>query len=475
MYDFLLKDVKKAHEYEELVKAFLRPDEFRLYSDDLENVRIPEGERPTDDEFDHIFSANEDKNALKREIYGELSRLTGKTLPWGIITGIRPVKLTGEIVRSFDGETDRAREVLINDYYVEKERADKALEIYGYQQKTAGSPEEGAAGVYIGIPFCPTRCLYCSFTSNQKDMDEIDRYLECLYREIDWTADRMEKAGMWAESIYIGGGTPTTLDEERLGTLLDLVNSRIRSGRTREITLEAGRADTITADKLAIAKTAGVDRISINPQTMKASTLELIGRETSIDQIEKAFGLATESGIPTVNADLIAGLPEETADDFRRTMQIITGYRPENITVHNLAIKRSSRLAGIDRDYHYKAAETVAEMLDAAEESMKENGYRAYYLYRQKQMAGAGENTGYCLPGHEGIYNIRIMEEAQSIIAMGAGGISKAYFPSENRHERIANVSNYEVYIEKIDEMLRRKEEGLFEPLMRYQEGRDAY
>ena len=467
--------MKKAHEYEELIKAFLKPSEFRLYSDDLENVRIPEGERPAESEFDCVFSASEDKNVLKRDIYRELGRLTGKTLPWGIITGIRPVKLTGELIKAFDGDAAKARAALINDYLVAEERVDKALRIYEYQQKTAGEPEEGSAGIYIGIPFCPTRCLYCSFTSNQKDMDEIDRYLECLCREIEWTADRMQEAGMWAESVYIGGGTPTTLDEERLGTLLDLVNSRIRCEKTREITLEAGRADTITAEKLSIAEKAGVDRISVNPQTMKAQTLKLIGRETSIEQIENAFRLAAGSGIPTVNADLIAGLPEETADDFRRTLDIITGYRPENVTVHNLAIKRSSRLAGIDKDYHYKAAETVSEMLDAAEKAMEANGYKAYYLYRQKQMAGAGENTGYCLPGHEGIYNIRIMEEAQSIIAMGAGGISKAYFPSENRHERIANVSNYEIYIEKIEEMLRRKKEGLFEPLMRYQEEKDAY
>ena len=475
MYDFLLKDVKKAHEYEELIKAFLRPSEFRLYSDDLENVRIPDGERPAEDKFDRVFSANEDKNALKREIYRELNRLTGKTLPWGIITGIRPVKLTGETVKEAGGDRDKAREVLLKDYLVAEDRADKALKIYEYQQKTAGKPQKGSAGIYIGIPFCPTRCLYCSFTSNQRDSGEIDRYLKSLYKEIEWVSERMDESGIWAESVYIGGGTPTTLDDQRLGKLLEMAESRLCCKRTREITLEAGRADTITEEKLRIAAEAGVDRISVNPQTMKAATLELIGRETSVEQIEKAFGLAAGSGIPTVNADLIAGLPEETADDFRMTLERIGAYRPENITVHNLAIKRSSRLAGIDKDYHYKVAETVSEMLDHTESTMTANGYEAYYLYRQKQMAGAGENTGYCLPGHEGIYNIRIMEEDQSIIALGAGGVSKAYFPSENRHERIANVSNYEIYIEKIDEMLKRKEDGLFEPLKRYQEENDAY
>lgn len=474
MYDFLLKDVKKAHEYEELIKAFLRPDEFRLFSDDLENVRIPEGVRPSEDGFDAVFTANEDKNALKREIYRYLSRATGKTLPWGIITGIRPVKLAGETVRACGGDRGKAEKILLDDYLVSEDRVEKALRIYEYQQRTAGKPAEGSAGVYIGIPFCPTRCLYCSFTSNQKDMSEIDRYLECLYKEIRWVSGKMAETGIWAESIYIGGGTPTTLDDQRLGKLLDLVNETLRCGETREVTLEAGRADTITEEKLSIAKDAGVDRISVNPQTMKASTLELIGRETTVSQIKEAFDIAAALGIVTVNADLIAGLPGESVDDFKETLDFITDCRPENITIHNLAIKRSSRLAGIDRDYHYKAADTVSGMLDHAEKRMKENGYEAYYLYRQKQMAGAGENTGYCKPGHEGIYNIRIMEEAQSIIALGAGGISKAYFPSENRHERIANVSNYEVYIEKIDEMLRRKETGLFEPLKRYREENNA-
>ena len=475
MYDILLKDVKKAHEFEELIKIFLRPSEFRLFSDDTDNVKVPEGERPDDESADFVFEASDDKNVLKKDIYLALRKLTGIIPSWGIITGIRPVKLAGEIVRSCGGSFEEARRILLDSYCVTEEKADKALDIYRYQQDTSGQPDERSVSVYIGIPFCPTRCLYCSFTSNQKDEKEISRYLESLDREMDMVAGSMDEMGLYAESVYRGGGTPTTLDAETLGRFLEKTENLFISPETREFTLEAGRADTITEEKLSEALRHGVDRISVNPQSMKQETLDIIGRETRVEEIEKAFSIAAGSGIRTVNADIIAGLPSETADDFAHTLDRVLSYGLENVTVHDLAVKRSSRLAGVDRDYHYKAAKTVSDMLRLSEERMSDAGYRAYYLYRQKQMAGAGENTGYCLAGHEGLYNIRIMEEAQTIIALGAGGISKVYFPSENRHERVANVSNYEIYIERTEEMLERKRKNLFWPLKKYREEKNAY
>jgi len=231
----------------------------------------------------------------------------------------------------------------------------------------------------------------------------------------------------------------------------------------REFTVEAGRPDTITADKLAILKRYNVERISINPQSMNIPTLDRIGRLHSPEDVTNAFRLAREAGIPVINTDIIAGLPEESPDDFVRTLDQVIALSPENITVHTLALKRASKLIEIDAEYHRKQGKTVRAMLDRGKEMLDKAGYFPYYLYRQKQMAGNFENVGYARGDTAGIYNIRIMEEIQTIIAMGAGGISKVYYPEENRLERVPNVSNYQIYIERLDEMLRRKTESIFQ------------
>ena len=388
--------------------------------------------------------------------------------PWGELTGVKPVKLTRELFRGnpYNGRKPHERaevfRILTEERGLSREKAELLIEIYEYQQMVLKGEDYTSCGLYIGIPFCPTRCLYCSFTSNQKPYGEIERYLEALIKEIEFTGRRMKETGMGVETVYIGGGTPTTLDEGQLERLLDAVLHNIDLCKLREFTLEAGRPDTITAGKLETARAHGVDRISINPQSMKKRTLELIGRSHEPADIFRAFEIAGGSGIPVINCDLIAGLPEEDTADFERTLETIIGLRPANITVHTLALKRASRLIEQDPGYHETHSDVVSGMIELSHEMLRDSGYRPYYLYRLKRMAGALENTGWCRPGTAGIYNIRIMDEQQSIIALGAGGMSKVFFPQENRLERVPNVNNYEVYIDRLQEMFDRKEQGIF-------------
>ena len=271
----------------------------------------------------------------------------------------------------------------------------------------------------------------------------------------------MKDKGLFAESIYIGGGTPSSLSEQQFSRLTEMVSQAFVNDRTAEFTVECGRPDTISRDKLLAAKAAGADRISINPQSMQQKTLDIIGRSHRPEDIYKAFELARQAGIGIINTDLITGLPGEDAEDFTDTLHRILELRPENITVHTLAVKRGSRLIEKDKDYSYYSGRTTARMLKIADETLSREGYLPYYIYRQKHMSGNFENVGWCRPGTAGIYNVRIMEEDQSIIALGAGGISKIYYPETDRIERAANVSNYEIYIDRIDEMIKRKEDAL--------------
>ncbi|MCI7619439.1 MAG: coproporphyrinogen dehydrogenase HemZ [Firmicutes bacterium] len=460
MYNFVIRNITNKYDFTELIKIFLSPDDFSAYTqEEFENISQAEKASGQTVYFNDILS--EDKNLIKREIYSFLSSETGKTPPWGILTGVRPVKLTGEIFERTGIEKSVFHE-LLDTYLLSREKAELLINTYKYQQKVCGKAEPSSVGVYIGIPFCPTRCLYCSFTSNQVPDNEIARYLEALKKEIEYTGRRMRETGLWPESIYIGGGTPTTLTAGQLDRLLTAVEDNMDLSRTVEFTVEAGRPDTITLEKLKVIKKHGVQRISINPQSMKERTLELIGRSHSPDDIVKAFEKSASAGISAVNADVIAGLPEEEPEDFAETLKRILELDPENITVHTLAVKRASRLVEMDRDYHYRQSERVKKMLEISKEMLAGAGYMPYYLYRQKHMAGAFENVGYCKEGTPCIYNIRIMEERQTVLALGAGGISKMYYPDENRLERVPNVSNYEIYISRLDEMLDRKEKNIF-------------
>ncbi|MCQ2545964.1 MAG: coproporphyrinogen dehydrogenase HemZ [Clostridia bacterium] len=443
MYKFRFNNIENASQYEELIKEFLQPSQYEI---------VREG----DSDFTYDFQG--DREEIKRRLFTDLAKITGKRPRWGILTGIRPVKLAGELAdRGHD-----PKEYLKDNYLVEESKAALATEILDYQRKIIGRPARNSLSMYLGIPFCPTRCLYCSFTSNQVPDSEIERYLEALHREIDFAASGVADSDFVLESVYFGGGTPTTLNASQLDRLLSRIGKSFDLSGLKEFTVEAGRPDTIDEEKLRVLKAHGVDRISINPQTMKEKTLELIGRRHTVEDVYRAFEAAHKTGFEIINTDLIAGLPEESFPDFARSLEEIVSLGASNITLHTLAVKRASKLKEMDENFNYRDEELREQMLDFAHETLRGKGFRPYYLYRQKHTSGNTENTGFCLDDRVSAYNIRIMEEAQSILALGAGGISKIYFPDENRLERVANVSNYEIYIERLDEMLDRKRKGFF-------------
>lgn len=462
LYNILLHHIEDKYHYNELIKIFLKPEDYKVYCGD----EIKHLSNLTDESCINCIDINLDNhsdiNSIKQEIYIKLSKLTDNYPAWGIMTGVRPVKLTSELFEKNHNNEEKVRKILKDYYYINDEKCNLLIDTYKYQRKILGKAEDNSLGLYIGIPFCPTRCLYCSFTSNQKGPSDIKKYLECLLDEIRFAGQATIDNDMSIESVYIGGGTPTTLEAPQLDLLLNTIKDSFDLSKCKEFTVEAGRPDTITREKLDVIYKHGIRRISINPQTMNDETLKLIGRSHSVTDIRESFLLAKEFEEFIINADIIAGLPGENPDDFRKTLEEVISLNPENITVHTLAVKRASRLIETDESYHYKQAQVVEKMLEIAKDVLNLNNYRPYYLYRQKHMAGAMENVGYCKDDTACIYNIRIMDEHQSILALGAGGISKKYYPAENRLERVPNVSNYEIYIERLNEMIIRKKDNFF-------------
>ena len=402
-------------------------------------------------------SEKEAKRCIKGALYHLLSKETGFYPQWGILTGVRPAKLANGLLK--DGMTEEAAfQYLTEKYLVSPQKAKLMLQVGKEEQRILDSCGKDEVSLYIGIPFCPTRCLYCSFTAYpfSRYAKRVDAYLDALTKEL--TAIRHLMGGKRMRSIYIGGGTPTTLNEEQLKRLLHHVAQTFPLERDMEYTVEAGRPDTITREKLEIIKAYGADRISINPQTMNDHTLALVGRKHTAAQVEEIFHLAREAGHNNINMDLILGLPEEKPADVKRTMERIAALQPDNLTVHTLAVKRASRLKEELENFVLTQAGVIEEMLAIAAEGAGNMGMHPYYMYRQKNMVGNFENVGYCLPGKEGIYNVQIMEEKQTIFAAGAGGTTKMVEPATDRIERAFNVKSVEDYIARIDEMIARKE-----------------
>ena len=349
---------------------------------------------------------------------------------------------------------------LKNDYLVTDEKIRLAMKVAKSEQRIVENGR-GKIGLYIGIPFCPTRCLYCSFTSYPLDKyaGKVDLYLDALEREIKFTAELIKNKEL--ESIYIGGGTPTSLNETQLERLLTLVSDSFKT--PVEYTVEAGRPDTISLDKLHIIKDHNVGRISINPQTLNDETLAAIGRRHTVEDFYKAFELARQAGHDHINTDIILGLPGEDETHVTKTMDGLERLSPESITVHTLAVKRASRLKETLEQYELTDFDRMEKMLAVTSERTAEMGLQPYYMYRQKNMVGNFENVGYCKPNCECIYNVQIMEEQQSIIALGAGGSTKTVekTPDGDKIERIFNVKSVDDYINRIDEMIMRKKTGL--------------
>lgn len=400
----------------------------------------------------------ETKNEIKRSMYGMLRSLTGKELPWGTLTGIRPTKIAMTKLNEGWNEDD-VRTYMKETYYTSDEKIALAVDVAQRERQLLQTINyQDGYSLYIGIPFCPTTCLYCSFTSFPigKWQGRTGLYLEALFKEMEYVAEKMK--GKPLDTVYFGGGTPTSLSPEDLEAILTKLEATFPMEDVQEFTVEAGRPDSITREKLAVLRSHGITRISINPQTMKQETLDLIGRRHTVEQVKEQFRLAREMGFDNINMDLIVGLPEETMEDVEHTMKEIAALHPDSVTVHSLAIKRAARLNIYKERYGNLKITNTQEMIDLTARYAKEMGLRPYYLYRQKNMAGNFENVGYAAPGKECIYNILIMEEKQTIMACGAGTTTKVLYPAENRLERAENVKEVEQYIERIDEMLARKE-----------------
>lgn len=396
------------------------------------------------------------KNTLKKKLYELLKEGVGCELPWGTLTGIRPTKIPMKLME--EGYSDEEIASYMKEtYFATDEKIRLSIDIAKREKALLSQIDyEKGYSLYIGIPFCPSTCLYCSFTSYPLAVwsKQVDAYLDALEKEIDFTAQKFYHKKL--NSIYIGGGTPTTLNPQQLDRLIRKIKCSFDLQHCVEFTVEAGRPDSITREKLAVLRKHNIDRISINPQTMKQETLDLIGRRHTVEQIKESFHIARELGFENINMDLIMGLPQESIDDVRNTMEELKALDPDNITIHSLAIKRAARL-NIFKD-HYKDMQMIntQEHMDLCADYCKEMGLSPYYLYRQKGMAGNMENVGYAKEGKAGVYNILIMEEKQTIVACGAGATTKKVYP-DGRIERCENVKDVTSYMARIDEMIERK------------------
>lgn len=419
-----------------------------VWTDETQEIR--EKTAPMD-----LTDHKESKNIIKRAVYQLLGRITGRELPWGSLTGIRPTKIAVSMLEAGADEAE-IMEHYRQEYFCSDKKAELSIDIARRELDILKNIDyENGYSIYIGIPFCPTTCLYCSFTSYPigRWKKRVDEYLDCVFKEIDYVAEAF--ADRKLNTIYIGGGTPTTLEAEQLERLIVKLKESFDFTDLQEFTVEAGRPDSITRDKLEVIKRQGISRISINPQTMKDATLKIIGRQHTVDQIRQVYALAREVGLDNINMDIILGLPDETIEDVELTMQELSKLAPDSITVHSLAVKRAARLNTSKEDYTGYRMENTEDMMDLTREYTGRLGLEPYYLYRQKNMSGNLENVGYAAPGKAGIYNILIMEEKQTIVAMGAGATTKAVFGE--RLERCENVKDIDNYISRIDEMIERK------------------
>lgn len=392
-------------------------------------------------------------------LYNLLSDYTKITPPWGILTGVRPIKLFRKLCEQYGREY--AKDYFRNGLIVTEEKISLAEETEKNERAILETSSENSYSLYVSIPFCPTRCSYCSFVSQsvEKTAKLIEPYVELLCKELEYTANIIKKQNLKLETVYIGGGTPTTLNEKQLTKVVSVINNNFPMENCREFTVEAGRPDTITEDKLKAILNGGANRISINPQTMNDEILEKIGRKHTSRQTIDAFNLARKVGFKHINMDLIVGLPDENLESFRATLKKINELNPESITVHTLSMKRSSNLTSQGINIYRKDAEIAKDMHSYCKYRLSEKGYKPYYLYRQSRMVGNLENVGYSKKGYEGLYNAFIMDETHSIIACGAGAVTKLKNYKDNTLRRIFNYKYPYEYINNFDEMIKRKDE----------------
>ncbi|MBR2338984.1 MAG: coproporphyrinogen dehydrogenase HemZ [Clostridia bacterium] len=405
---------------------------------------------------DHPLWRDECELCLCTLLYRLLVRLLGFEQTWGIVTGVRPVKLLRRLVAEQGEEAAFAwmRDRLL----VSEEKLSLCGKTLENENRLLALSKPESFSLYVSIPFCPTRCDYCSFVSQTvtRAAKLIPEYVQLLAQELAHTATLARELGLRLETVYFGGGTPTTLTAEQLQFLTDTVAQEFDLSTVREYTVEAGRPDTVTEEKLRVLKEAGVSRISINPQTLCDEVLQVIGRRHTVQQFYDAFDMARRCGHDNINTDLIAGLPNDTYDGFSRTLDGILSLSPESVTVHTLSMKRASNLS-LQKRADYRIADEAVRMVAQTAVRLPENGYQPYYLYRQSRTVGNQENVGWAKAGHESLYNVYIMDETHTILGCGAGAVTKLKRPGTDYLERIFNYKFPYEYNSGLDEMLRRK------------------
>ena len=397
------------------------------------------------------------RQKLQQSYYAAAVKLLPEAPPWGALSGVRPTKITTKHL--LEGGTPASADRLLRDtYYVTPERRQLALDCSASTVRAASLLNEKDVSLYVGIPFCPTRCIYCSFVSRTigRRSDLLEPYLQALLKEIKVTGRLLANSGRKVRTIYIGGGTPSSLSTPQMITLLDAIRESFDLSGLLEFTVEGGRPDTLDQEKLNAIRAHGADRMSINPQTMEDSVLAACRRPHSGADVLRSFRQAEEAGFTAINMDLIAGLPTDTFEGFRRSLDATIALNPANITVHTLALKKGADL--FEERFGLPTAEMVAQMVDYANETLRNAGYKPYYLYRQKYMSGSFENVGWSRDGMDSLYNIYMMEEVHTILSLGGGGMNKVNLP-DGRLERFHNPKFPEQYIEMIDDVCRQKEE----------------
>lgn len=397
------------------------------------------------------------RRALQQSVYLAAVQLLPSVPAWGALAGVRPTKITTK--HMLEGGDAKSAEKLMQDvYFVTPDRRKLAVDCSVSTVKAASLLEGNDLSLYIGIPFCPTRCSYCSFVSRSvgKKAELLEPYLQALLKEIAVTGELLGKSGKHLRTIYIGGGTPSTLSASQLARLMDAVKESFDMSRCLEFTVEGGRPDTLDAEKLAVIRQHGADRMSINPQTMQDSVLRACARPHTGADVVRAYRDAEAAGFTDINMDLIAGLPTDTVEGFCRSLDAVAALHPANITVHTLALKKGADL--FERRENLPSAEAVTEMVDYTNRTLRNLGYRPYYLYRQKYMSGSFENVGWSRDGRDCLYNIYMMEEVHTILSLGGGGMNKVNLP-DGSLRRFHNPKFPEQYIEMLDSVLAQKQE----------------
>ena len=418
------------------------------------------------DGFDRTLTASEPSGAAYDDrcelalctlLYRQLTDLLGFSQTWGLVTGVRPVKLLRRLVREMGRESALTyfREKLL----VSEGKLSLCCRTLEIENEILSRSRPESFSLYVSIPFCPTRCDYCSFVSQTVERAKklIPAYVEQLCRELRYTGQLVRSMGLRLETVYFGGGTPTTLSAEQLTAVLQAVEESFDLSHLREYTVEAGRPDTVTADKLAALRAAGVGRVSINPQTLQQAVLDGIGRRHTVEQFYDAYALARKAGFDNINTDLIAGLPGDRYEGFADTLEKILALQPESVTVHTLSMKRASNIM-LQHRADYRAEQDTVRMVQLSADTLPQAGYRPYYLYRQSRTVGNQENVGWAKPGCEGLYNVYIMDETHTILGCGAGAVSKLKQPGTDYLERIFNYKFPYEYNSGLEEMLARKQ-----------------